>query len=68
MGDIPGPRRDCVFVDMGDSEAIGMKALHITWVYLFFKFSHNNINYPCALVQWYSTSDEPDDSTGLWVI
>ena len=68
MGDIPGPHRDCVFVDMGDSEAIGMKALHVARVYLFFKFSHNDINYPCALVQWYSTSDEPDDSTSLWVI
>jgi hypothetical protein len=52
---------------MGDSEAVGMKALLVARVYLFFRFSHNNINYPCALVQWYLTSDEPDDSTGLWV-
>ena len=68
MGDIPGPRRDCVFIDMGDSEGIGMRGLLVARVYLFFRFSHNNVNYPCALVHWYSTSDEPDPSTGYWIV
>ena len=67
-GDIPGPRRDCIFVDMGDSENNGMKGLLVARVYLFFKFSHNSVDYPCALVRWYSTSDEPDATTGLWVV
>ena len=35
-GDIPGPRRDCVFVDMGRSENAGMKGLLVARVYLFF--------------------------------
>ncbi|KAF9643505.1 hypothetical protein BDM02DRAFT_3222474, partial [Thelephora ganbajun] len=37
-------------------------------VYLFFRFSHNGVDYPCALVHWYSTSSEPDASTGMWVV
>ena len=67
-GDIPGPRWDCVFVDMGDSENQGMKALLVARVYLFFRFSHEGVDYPCALVCWYSTSDEPDATTGLRVV
>lgn len=67
-GDIPGPRRDCVFVDVGNSENMGMKGLLVARVYLFFRFSYGDINYPCALVRWYLTSDEPDPSTGLWVV
>ena len=67
-GDIPGPRRDCIFVDMGNSEAVGMKGLLVARVYLFFRFSYNNIDYPCALVRWYSTGNEPDADTGLWVV
>ena len=67
-GDIPGPRRDCVFVDVGNSENSGMKGLLVARVYLFFKFTHNGVVYPCALVRWYSTSKEPDASTGFWVV
>ena len=45
-----------------------MRSLLVARVYLFFKFSYNGINYPCALVHWYSTSDEPDAATGYWVV
>ena len=45
-----------------------MKGLLVARVFLFFRFSYNGVNYPCALVRWYSTSDEPDASTGLWVV
>jgi hypothetical protein len=68
-GDIGGPRRDCVFVDGGETEAPGMQGLLIARVYLFFKFSFANADYPCALVHWYTTvGTEPDSSTGLWVV
>ena len=68
-GDIPGPHRDCIFVHMGDSlENTGMKGLLVARVYLFFKFLYDRVEYPCALVRWYSTSDEPDPDTGLWVV
>lgn len=65
---IPGPRRDCVFVDMGDSNSVGMKGLLVARVYLFFSFSYNGISYPCALVHWFSTSDEPDPDTRMWIV
>jgi len=66
-GDIPGPRRDCIFVDTGDSENVGMRGLLVARVFLLFRFSYGGVDYPCALVQWYSTSSEPDLNTGLWV-
>ena len=38
-------------------------------MYLFFKFSFNAVEYPSALVHWYSTVNEsPDPVTGLWVV
>jgi hypothetical protein len=67
-GDIPGPRRDCVFVDIGNSEDTGAKGFLVARVYLFFKFSYNGTDYPCALVHWYSTSNERDATTGYWVV
>ena len=67
-GDIPRPHRDCVCVGMGDSEGIGMRVLLVARVYLFFRFSHISVDYPCALIRWYSMSDEPDANTGLWVV
>ena len=67
-GDFPGPRRDCVFVDMGDSGEVGVKGLLVARVYLFFRFAYDNADYECALVRWYLTSDEPDPSTGLWIV
>jgi len=45
-----------------------MSGLLVARVHLFFRFSHNNTDYPCALVHWYSTSDGPDPTTGLWVV
>jgi hypothetical protein len=45
-----------------------MKGLLVARVYLLFKFLHDGIDYPCALVHWYSTSSEPDADTGFWVV
>ena len=45
-----------------------MKGLLVARVYLFFKFSYNSVDYPCALVHWYSTSNEPDPTTSLWIV
>ena len=49
-GDIPGLCQDCVFINVGNSENLGMKGLLVAHVYLFFKFTHNGIVYPCVLV------------------
>jgi hypothetical protein len=66
-GDIPGPRHDCVFIDVGNP-GVGMQGLLVARVYLFFKFPYGGVEYPCALVHWYSTSSERDPTTRLWVV
>ena len=45
-----------------------MRGLLVARVYLFFRFSHEGVDYPCALVHWYSMSSEPDPTTGLWMV
>ena len=54
-GNFSGPRRDCVFVDGGDSSAPGMRGLLVARVHLFFSFSFAGVEYPYALVHWYAT-------------
>jgi len=67
-GDISGLRRDCVFVDVGNSEKPGMSGLLVARVHLFFRLSYDGTNHPCALVHWYLTSNKPDVATGFWVV
>jgi hypothetical protein len=64
-----GPGRyDTIFVNT-DPSMEGMKGLEISRVRLFFSFSHDNVEYPCALVHWFSrVGDIPDDHTGMWVV
>ena len=36
---------------------------------LFFSFSHDGVNYPSALVHWFScVGDLPDEHMGMWVV
>ena len=68
-GDVPAARRDCIFINGGEPDAPGMRGLLIARVYLFFKFSYAGVEYPCALVHWYTTvGTEPNGSTGLWMV
>ena len=54
---------------MGVTGVPGMRGLLVARVYLFFKFSFAGVDYPCALVHWYTTvGTDPDSSTGLWVV
>jgi len=64
-----GPSRyDTIFVNT-DPSVEGMKGLDIARVRLFFSFSHDGIEYPCALVHWFSrVGDLPDDHTGMWIV
>lgn len=61
------PRNDCVFLTK-DSEAEGMRGLHVVRIRFFFKFTHNAEQYPCALVQWFSTTNEPCEDTTMWIV
>lgn len=61
------PRRDTVFVDI-DSGQPGMLGLVVAQVLLFFSFTSDGCNYPCALVNWIVPhGNEPDEETGMWV-
>uniref|UniRef100_D8QGA0 C2H2-type domain-containing protein n=1 Tax=Schizophyllum commune (strain H4-8 / FGSC 9210) TaxID=578458 RepID=D8QGA0_SCHCM len=62
------PRRDCVFVTQNEDEP-GFRGLHAARVMLFFSFRHEGVEYPCALVAWYSAiGDAPYPDTGLWMV
>ncbi|KAG6823993.1 hypothetical protein H0H92_008355, partial [Tricholoma furcatifolium] len=63
------PRYDCVFIGNSDSDADGMEGLLVARVLLFFSFKDAGIQYPCALVHWFShSSDAPCDETGMWIV
>ena len=44
-------------------------SLEVAWAQLFFSFILDGVNYPCALVYWYTyTSNSPSDVMGMYVI
>jgi hypothetical protein len=46
-----------------------MRGLDIVRILVPFSFSHQNMTYPCALVQWYSlVGEECDEDTGMWIV
>ena len=57
---------DCVLINTNTS---GRHGFDVAWVFLFFSFSHQGVEYPCALIQWYSfVGNEPDKDTGCWMV
>ena len=59
---------DTIFVNT-DPSLEGMRGLEVACVQLFFSFSHDGIEYPCALVHWFShVGDSPDVDMGMWVV
>jgi hypothetical protein len=59
---------DTVFINT-DPDAEGMHGLSVARVWLFFSFSHGGVQYPCALVHWFSSvGDSPNDNTGMWEV
>jgi hypothetical protein len=69
MGEIPGPRYDCVYVAKHDTPDIGMCNLQVARVYLFFSFNHGLQNHSCALIHWYRLwHDEPDCDNGMYIV
>jgi hypothetical protein len=61
-------RYDTVLVN-SDPEVEGVRGFEVARVFLFFSFQHENKEYPCALVQWYShVGSEPDEDTGFWMV
>ena len=59
---------DTIFINT-DPSALGMHGLDVACVRLFFSFSHNGIQYPCALVHWFSCiGSSPSGNTGMWIV
>ena len=62
------PRRDCAFI-VEDEDKPGMRGMNIARIQLFFSFSHNDKQYPCALVKWFTRiGRSPDRDTGMWKV
>ena len=61
-------RYDTVLVN-SNPEVEGVRGFEVARVFLFFSFRHENKEYPCALIQWYShVGSEPEEDTGLWMV
>jgi hypothetical protein len=64
-----GPSRYDMVLVSTDSQLDGMLGLDVGRVHLFFSFTHEYIEYPCALISWYDrVSDSPDEDTGMWIV
>ncbi|TBU21633.1 hypothetical protein BD311DRAFT_782809 [Dichomitus squalens] len=65
-----GPaRRDCVFI-LDDDTQPGFRGLLAARVLLLFSFrGMDDVEYPCVLVSWFTTtSDHPCEETGMWTV
>jgi len=58
---------DTIFVNT-DPSFDGMQGLEVARVCLFFSFSHEGIEYPCALVHWFSCVGGLWENIGMWVV
>ena len=65
-----GPGRyNTVFVVTDSTVSAGMAGLDVAWVQLFFSFTVDGIQYPCALIHWFTwIGDRPDKATGMWIV
>ncbi|KAJ7697723.1 hypothetical protein B0H17DRAFT_1197375 [Mycena rosella] len=62
------PRFDCVFVEH-DTTKPGFRGLLVARVLLFMSVKHEGIEYPCALVTWFSViGDGPCPDVGMWMV
>ncbi|KAH9935840.1 hypothetical protein B0H21DRAFT_699135 [Amylocystis lapponica] len=61
-------RFDTVLVDM-DPTCPGMLGMAVVRVVALIAFTHDNMRYPCALVEWFKPVGEgPDSVTGMYVV
>ncbi|KAF8815870.1 hypothetical protein BYT27DRAFT_7248786 [Phlegmacium glaucopus] len=61
-------RQDCAFI-VEDEDRPGMCGMSVAHIQLFFSFTHNSKEYPCALVEWFSRIGRSRDSdTGMWKV
>ena len=69
MGDIPGPRYDCVYIAKHEAPNAGMGNLRVARVHSFFSFDYEAETHSCALVHWYRLwRGEPDRDNGMYIV
>ena len=67
-GDIPAPRYDTILVSTGN-DADGFLGTRVARVKLLFSFKHDEIEYPCTLVEWFvRVVDIPEEETSTLLI
>ncbi|KAJ7803304.1 hypothetical protein B0H13DRAFT_2244639 [Mycena leptocephala] len=63
-----GARRDCAFA-VEDQDKPGFRGMSVVRIKLFFSFTHDGVDYPCALVEWFKKVGRSTDScAGMWVV
>ncbi|KAI0065531.1 hypothetical protein BV25DRAFT_1868788 [Artomyces pyxidatus] len=61
-------RRDTVLVQNGSEDDV-MRGMVVGRVMLLMQFTHEDVRYSCALVEWFlPVDDEPDPVTGMWIV
>ncbi|KAJ6631895.1 hypothetical protein B0H10DRAFT_2172192 [Mycena sp. CBHHK59/15] len=53
-----GPCQDCTFAVENQQEQ-GFRGMSVVCVHLFFSFTRDGIDYPCALVEWFKKVGRP---------
>lgn len=62
-------RFDTVLIINSDDEDEPMYGLVVGHILNFLVFTHNNVHYLCALVEWFMVhGSTPDPVTGMWVV
>ncbi|THH29603.1 hypothetical protein EUX98_g4593 [Antrodiella citrinella] len=55
--------------DDNDEPPQPMGGMLVARVLAFLAFSHEDVRYPCAMVEWFLPhGDEPDPATGMWLV
>jgi len=56
-----------IFVNT-DPSMDGMQGLEVAHMHLFFSFSYEGVEYPCALIYWFSCMGDLRDNTSMWIV
>ena len=61
------PRYDTVLIST-NQDALGMDGMEVARVRASLSFQHSDIEYRCAVVDWFDTEEDCDPTTGMYVV
>ncbi|TFY59764.1 hypothetical protein EVJ58_g5572 [Rhodofomes roseus] len=61
------PRYDTVLISL-DADAPGMQGMAVGRVMGLMAITYRGERYPCALIDWFEVTDDPNDVTGMYVV